>query len=206
MIDISWPLSEDITPYKERKLVRFTFFRTWEKDQARQSIVELDSHTGTHVDAPAHYTQNGKTIDQVELADLIGSCRVLDVSHVTDTITEQDLKGFGIKANDIILLKTKNSALMPTAAFKYDFISLEKSGAKYLAEKKIKAVGIDYLGIERDQPNHETHQFLLGNNIPIIEGLRLGKVKEGKYTLLCLPLSYKGLEAAPARAVLIKDD
>ena len=94
--------------------------------------------------------------------------------------------------------------LLPTAAFTYDFVYLEKSGAKYLAGKKVKTVGIDYVGIERDQPNHETHRFLLGNDIPIIEGLRLGKVKEGEYTLLCLPLAYKGMEAAPARAVLIK--
>jgi arylformamidase len=74
-----------------------------------------------------------------------------------------------------------------------------------LAEKKIKAVGIDYLGIERNQPNHETHTVLMSNEITIIEGLRLDHVPEGQFFLWCVPLAVIGLEAAPARALLIQE-
>ncbi len=69
----------------------------------------------------------------------------------------------------------------------------------------VKAVGTDYLGIERDQPGHETHRALLSHRVAIIEGLRLADVDAGKrYYLLCLPLKIVGFEAAPARAVLLK--
>ncbi len=203
IIDISWPISEEMTPYKERKLVKITRFRTWEKDKARQSAVELESHAGTHIDAPAHYVEKGKTIDALPLNHFNGSCTVVDLSAVREKITEDDLVKCTIKENDIVLLKTKNSDGEPTAPFNYTFIYLDKSAAAYLATKKVKTVGIDYLGVEREQPRHETHAILLSNNIPIIEGLRLGKVKAGRYRLFCLPLAYKGLEAAPARAVLI---
>ncbi len=80
---------------------------------------------------------------------------------------------------------------------------LEASGAKYLTEKKIKAVGIDYLGIEHSQPGHPTHETLMNGDVIVIEGLRLGHVQKGNYFFVCLPLNMIGLEAAPARAILM---
>jgi arylformamidase len=72
------------------------------------------------------------------------------------------------------------------------------------AEKKVKAIGIDYLGIERNQPDHATHTILMKHNIAIIEGLRLADAVAGDYFFICLPLNVIGLEAAPARAVLLR--
>tara|TARA_Y100000310_G_scaffold345863_1_gene471789 strand:+ start:52362 stop:52970 length:609 start_codon:yes stop_codon:yes gene_type:complete len=201
MIDISWPLTEDMTRYKERKLFHTRFFRVFSKDNARQSLAAMDSHAGTHIDAPAHYVKNGKTIDKVKLEIFNGRCRVLDLSKL-NVIGKDNLVKFKIKAGERILLKTKNSDLKANAKFNYDFVYLDASGGEYLASKKVKCVGIDYLGIERNQKGHETHGALLGNEIPIIEGLRLKGVKPGKYELVCLPLSYVGMEAAPCRAVL----
>ena len=71
------------------------------------------------------------------------------------------------------------------------------------SSKKIKAVGIDYLGIERNQPDHETHTILMKHEIGIIEGLRLSHVEPQRYFFLCLSLPVVGLEAAPARAILV---
>ena len=81
---------------------------------------------------------------------------------------------------------------------------LEASGAAYLAEKKVKAVGIDYLGIEHSQPGHPTHENLLNADIVVIEGLRLHHVQPGSYFFVCLPLNMIGTEAAPARAILME--
>ena len=78
-----------------------------------------------------------------------------------------------------------------------------RRGAAYLAQQKIKAVGIDYLGIERNQPDHATHTILMEANIGILEGLRLAAVQPRYYTLIALGLYTIGLEAAPVRAVLI---
>lgn len=89
--------------------------------------------------------------------------------------------------------------------FNFEFVYLDKSGAAYLKETGIRGVGIDTLGIERAQPNHETHKVLLNQNIIIIEGLRLEDIKEGEYTLYVLPLKIKNTEAAPSRAILIEN-
>ncbi len=80
---------------------------------------------------------------------------------------------------------------------------LSEGGARYLANKEVKLVGIDYLSIERGQPDHPTHKALLLKDIPILEGLRLAPIVEGTYTLYCFPLKLIGTEAAPCRAVLV---
>ncbi len=73
-----------------------------------------------------------------------------------------------------------------------------------MADIGINGVGIDALGIERDQPNHETHLSLMNAGIHIIEGLVLKDVPEDTYTLIALPLKVTGVEAAPLRAILMK--
>ena len=170
----------------------------------RETNITLSSHTGTHVDAPSHFIRDGKTIDQIELSSIIGPCKVFDMSVVTDGITRDHVENLDISAGDIVLFKTTNSATQPTDKFTPHFIYLEVSGAQCLMQRKVRAVGIDYLGIERSQQGHLTHQELFKSNITIIEGLRLNAIKQGKYFLCCLPLYTIGLEAAPARAVLIE--
>ena len=73
-------------------------------------------------------------------------------------------------------------------------------------DKGVIGAGIDSLGIERNQPNHETHKTLLSNKIMILEGLRLKHVEEGPYLLIAAPLNIPGVEASPVRAFLIERD
>jgi arylformamidase len=203
IIDISWPITLDMTAYKDRAVVAFQYTKTFEKDAARESVITLGSHSGTHVDAPSHFIADGASIHDVPVAATCGPCVVIDCTDVAECITDENLREHAIEKGAIILLKTRNSAYAVNASFRYDFIYLAASGAAYLASKKIKAVGIDYLGIERQQPNHETHELLMHNGITIIEGLRLSEAESGSYTLFCLPLRVQGLEAAPARAILL---
>lgn len=203
LIDISWPIFPGMSEYKDRNSVQFQQTKTFEKDQARETLMSMHVHTGTHVDAPAHFIHHGKTIEQVDVHSICGPCQVIDCTQVPEKITENDLAHHALHASDIILLKTSNSALEPTQPFHQQFVYLEHSGAQYLIQKKVKAVGIDYIGIERSQRNHETHTALLSHDISIIEGLRLGHVKPGAYFLICLPLLTIGIDAAPARAVLL---
>jgi len=203
IIDISWPISSHMTAYKDRSVVAFTHTKIYEKDHAREAQIVLGTHSGTHVDAPSHFLEHGQPLDQIDLNYLIGPCKVLDLTNIEEKITAKDLYNFDIVENDRILLKTKNSFLDSNAPFDSLFVYLEKSGADYLAAKNIQSIGIDYLGIERNQPDHATHSIVLEKNIPIIEGLRLGHVEPGEYMLCCLPLALQGLEAAPARAILL---
>ena len=207
IIDISWPVSPEMTVYKDKqeKKPKLTWLRTYDKDNVYESKTEIEAHTGTHVDAPKHFLAEGSSIEAVPLDRLVGNCVVLDLTHVQGKITNEHLQNTQINdTGSIVLLKTSNSSLPETGPFTKEFVYLEKSGAEYLAKKNVKAVGIDYLGIEREQPEHETHKILLGKGILIIEGLRLGHVQPGEYQLVCLPLKVKDAEASPARAILIK--
>lgn len=207
VFDISWPLSEATTGYKDKKILKFEPTKTFDKDGARETTITLSTHSGTHVDAPSHFLRDGKTIDQITLDRLVGTCMVLDMREVQEKITRADLAEFDdqILEGDILLLKTMNSATQATEKFTPHFVYLEHSGAQYLKEKGIKAVGIDYLGIEHSQQGHLTHKECMHNDIVIIEGLRLDHIEPGEYFFCCLPLLTLGLDGAPARAVLIQD-
>lgn len=206
IFDISWPLSEKTTGYKDRKTVTFETYKTFQVDNFRQSRITLDAHSGTHVDAPSHFLDDGKAIDAVPLERLVGGALVLDLSHEPEAITREVLQKYDavILPQHIILLKTTNSSTKADDPFIANFVYLEASGAEYLRQKGVQAVGIDYLGIERNQPDHGTHTKLMQDGIVIVEGLRLFDVQEGEYFFCCLPLALQGLEAAPARAILIQ--
>ena len=205
IFDISWPISKATTGYKDRSIVSIEEIKNFNRDGVRETAIHLSSHSGTHVDAPSHFLKEGKCIDEIHLDRLIGDCVVLDMTTCAERITRDCLLAHDneITQGSIILLRTTNSDLSPTDKFSSHFVYLEASGAAYLAEKQVKAVGIDYLGIEHSQPGHPTHENLLNADIVIVEGLRLHHVQPGSYFFVCLPLNVIGTEAAPARAVLM---
>lgn len=203
--DISMTIAPNMTVYKnmQQNKPRLDVTRDFGSSNAYESVLAMHMHTGTHMDAPLHMIEGGKTIDQTDLSKVVTWCKVLDMSAVKDCITKSDLQSKQIEPGDFVLLKTRNSL---QEEFDNSFVYLEKSGAKYLADRGVIGVGIDSLGIERAQPNHETHITLLGNDIPILEGLRLAHIKAGRYFLLAVPLSIAGAEAAPVRALLIDEN
>ncbi len=203
--DISWPISQATTEYKNKGTIQLTAVKGFETDGVRDSTITLGTHTGTHVDAPSHFLKDGKSIDMISLDRVMGRAIVLDLMTVFESISADDLARYDIKEGDIVLLRTANSALGITDPFNGNFIYLDASGARYLAEKNIKAVAIDYLGIERGDPEHTTHITLMKADIVIIEGVRLSHVPAGDYFMICLPLAIIGLEAAPARAILMTE-
>jgi arylformamidase len=166
-----------------------------------ETRVEMNMHTGTHMDMPLHVFPNGNTIDTLQLEKVVTKCKVLDFKDIDGKISKESFKDKDISEGDFILLKTKNSFF---DILESEFIYLDKSGAEYLRDKKIKGLGIDGLGIERNQPGHESHKILLGAGIVMLEGLRLGEVEEDVYLLAAAPINIAGAEAAPVRAILIK--
>ncbi|NLC32210.1 MAG: cyclase family protein [Clostridiales bacterium] len=207
IIDISMPISPGMPTYKERieKRPTHSWASRMPQDSANESVYQLNLHTGTHLDAPLHMIEGGKTTQEgLPLERLMVQAKVFDLSHVDDKIgiQESDLAGLDIKEGDFILLKTSNSSHPRSGGV--DYVSLKESGAKYLAGKKIIGVGIDALGIERDQAGHPTHRSLMEKDIIILEGLMLQDAAPGQYLLIALPLKIEGVEGAPARAVLIE--
>jgi len=200
--DVSMEISEDMIVYKNKldKKPTLRITKDYSMAESYESIITMGMHTGTHIDAPLHMIEGGKTIDSIALENLIRKCKVLDFTEVENKITKEILERKEIQKGDFILLKTKNSF---SKEFDFQFIYLEKSGAEYLKNIGIAGVGIDALGIERDQPGHETHKILLSQDIIIIEGLKLNEVEEGEYTLYAPPLKIRNVEAAPVRVILV---
>ena len=202
--DISMIIENEMGVYKnlEEKKPIINFVKEMPKDSINESIMTMNLHTGTHIDAPLHIFQGGDTIEKVDLNKLITKCRVIDLTQVEDKITKVDLVNKELKADEFLLFKTKNSFY---EGFSPEFIYLDRSGAEYLCDLNIKGVGTDAYGIERAQADHATHKLLFSKQIIVIEGIRLKDVPEGEYTLCALPLKIKGVDGAPARVVLIED-
>ena len=176
-------------------------------DSANVSKLAFGAHTGTHVDAPNHFIEGTRRVDQLDLNKLMGSCRVVGVS---DDVLAIEPEHFGnIDGVDRVIFKTKNSAFWNDAEFHSDFAHLSPAAADALVARDMKLVGIDYLSIERfHSGDHAVHKALLSSEIVILEGLDLREVEPGDYELICLPLKYVGGEGdgAPARAVLVSKD
>ncbi len=203
LYDISMPISENMIVYKNRteKKPVFRIVANYDKNSVYETDICLNLHTGTHVDAPLHVFKNGQMVDNYPLEKFYGDAIVIDLSNIEGGIDREHLIDKCIQENDIVIFKTKNSEDL---IFNFDFVFLSLSGAQYLSEQKIKTVGIDGLGIERNQADHSTHKELLIQNIPIIEGLRLKNIKEGRYQFIGFPVSILNTEASLLRAVLIE--
>ncbi len=199
--DISMTITPDMPVYKGRaeKRPHMSVDSDFATGTAYETRINMNLHTGTHIDAPLHFVEGGGTIDGMPLDKMVCKCRVIDVTHVVEGISAKDIEGKTIEAGDFVLLKSRNSI---EDLLEGDFVYLDSTGAKYLKDKGIVGVGSDALGIERAQPHHETHKALLGSGIVILEGLRLADVPEGEYLLIAVPVKIQA-EAAPVRAILI---
>ncbi|MFC3040383.1 cyclase family protein [Virgibacillus xinjiangensis] len=200
MYDVSAEIYEGMPVYKNKE-EKQPKISTVTNGHVTESRIDLDLHTGTHVDSPLHMINDGETMETINIEDLVGKVKLFDVTHVEDRITKEDIEGFPIERGDFILFKTKNSQ---EEAFDFDFIFVAADAAEYLAEVGIKGVGIDGLGIERSQPEHPTHRTLFEHRIIIAEGLRLLDVPEGEYFMVAAPLRIKGTDASPARVLLFE--
>lgn len=199
IIDITRPLSEDILVFPGD---RAPVFR--QSDHGRYLITDLhlNTHTGTHIDAPVHYLKTGETIDTIPLSHVIGTCRVLDVRTAGIRITADHLDG-RLKGVERLLLKTSFSG---KTRFDVNYPSLSADAAFLITRSDMKCVGIDSPSVESCDGDGAIHRELLRQGCIIIELLDLSTVEEGDYTLIALPLRFSGLDGSPARVVLIENN
>lgn len=173
-------------------------------DPATVSKLSMGSHTGTHMDAPRHFIRGGKGLDDMPLETAVGPARVVLVRN-PKVITPEELRSHQIRRGERILLKTRNSARCWKAdRFLKDFVSLSPEAARFLAQRRVRMVGVDYLsvGSYRKRNGVEVHRTLLRAGIWILEGLNLSHTRPATYELLCLPLRIAQSDGAPARAIL----
>jgi len=169
---------------------------------ANVSAIHTGCHIGTHIDAPLHFIEEGRSIEALDLDLFVGEVTVFPMS-VERCIDRDDLETLGIRDGQRILFKTANSDLWEIDTFQADYVYITESAASYLVETRVKTVGIDYLSVERFGLDHApTHKILLGAGVGVIEGLDLREVNGGVYDLVCLPLKLAGADGSPARVIL----
>jgi len=204
--DVTFPLSERTPIYEGDPAVKINVCAELSKgDGANVTGLCFGAHTATHVDAPNHFIDGTRRVDELELEKLIGDCQVIELEKSVMAITAEHLAAWD--NTERVLFKTRNSDFWnePEKGFRTDFTYLEPEAARILVEKGIKLVGIDYLSVEKfGSADFATHITLLEKEVVIVEGLDLREVPAGRYELICLPLKLVGGtgDGAPARTVL----
>src|SRR5438874_2238589 len=176
---VHWPGD---TPYQWKSNMQIS-----QGDVANLSEIAGSSHTGTHVDAPLHFIENGASIDSMPVSVMMGRARVIGVQD-RETIRVSELEPHEIARGERILFRTSNSTrLWRTDTFQENYVYIPPDTAEYLAHVQVQLVGVDYLSVGGfHSGNPETHKALLGAGIWIIEGLNLEQVEPGEYELVCL--------------------
>ena len=176
---------------------------------ANVSRLDLGSHSGTHVDAPKHFFDDGAGVDTLALDILMGPARLVVMTDSVTSVGRAELEPLGLAGVTRLLICTRNSAWLASGSreFHPDYTYVAPDGAAYLVEIGVQLVGVDYLSVEQfHSGHHRTHRTLLERGVIIVEGLQLGGLPAGEYDLRCLPLRLEGLDGAPARAVLVSND
>ena len=203
LIDVSVPLEPSLASYPGN--VPFTLEankRLARGDSSNVSALHMSAHSGTHVDAPRHFFDEGLSTEALPLEMLIGRTRVIEL-RTRGGITADDLRTLDLAEDVRVLIKTTNSRLWGDSTFHTDYVGITESAARYLVEHGIKVVGVDYLSVEVFKtPGAPAHHVLLGGGTIVIEGLNLRDVDPGVYEMYCLTLRIVGSDGAPARVVL----
>jgi arylformamidase len=203
VIDISLPITPDMPIWPGDPGPEIRPVTTLEIDGVQVSQLVLGTHTGTHLDAPRHFIPGGRTIDQLDLAALVGLCRVIEVVSADGHLSRADLQRFELQPDERVLLKTRNSCRPAAQTFTPDFAALAPSAADYICEQGVRLVGIDGPSIDTwNASDFPCHKRLLRDDILIVENLVLRYVMPGIYGLIAAPLNIAGADGCPIRALL----
>jgi len=188
-IDISRRISPKMERYPSDPPVEISDFKSLKNGNSCNLLrLSFGSHTGTHIDAPKHIIDSGRSVDEINLDRFSGRVRVENISKCSN---KKDISGILKKCKGILFKVSKRKKV------------ITKEDAKLLVKNGAKIIGTEGLSIEDTScKSHPVHQLLLKNGVIIIENLDLQKVKNGYYNLISFPLKIKKGDGAPVRAVL----
>jgi arylformamidase len=210
MVDVSLPIGPGMLVWPGNPGVEIApNQRIADGDDANVSRLSIGTHAGTHVDPPVHFVEGAAGIDRVPVEVLFGPCFVADARGLRGQLGPTDLEGLGIpKGTDRLLLRSDNSDLWRREAVSFpdEYVCLSPDGARWIVRSGMRLIGVDFLSVEKKGARgHPTHVELLSNGVVIVEGLDLGEVEPGRYTLAVLPLKIVDGDGGPARAVLLEE-
>ena len=162
---------------------------------------KMCAHNGTHVDAPYHFINDGKTIDQVDMERFIGYA--FAISHEGD-ITAEDAHSFISQAREAALSSGNAECDCYNRILVKGDATMTEDAAKVFAENRIMLFGNESQTVGPLDAPLAVHLIMLGAEIVLLEGIRLGEVPDGVYLVNSAPLNLGGSDGAPCRAVLLK--
>lgn len=175
-------------------------------DAADTSHLSLSAHTGTHVDAPSHMRRGDpRSLDRIPIAAFFGPARLFHFPRAR-AIDAAMLAALDWRGVERALFRTPNSVRWARRkSFFRDYATFTADGARFLARRRLRLVGIDSLSIDPyGSPDHPAHGALLARGIAVVEGMCFAGVPAGDYLLSCPPLRIAGGDGAPARALLVR--
>ncbi len=198
IIDITRTLGLDTVSFPDD--VDFSTSHTRASGYALSRLV-MSSHSGTHIDAPLHFFEARESLDEVPVERFFLDADVIEIESQA-AVTVSELDGYPIKPGQAVLFKTRNSDL-PRERFHENFVYIESDAARWLVDKGVSLVGIDYISVERyDDMDFPVHRILLGAGALILEDVDLRSAPPGRYSLTCFPIKTVRADGAPCRAVL----
>ena len=205
--DISLPISPNLPVWPGDPKIELELIASMDAgSDANVSRIAAGVHIGTHVDAPHHFLNDGRTVESLDLDILTGKAFVLHLDDNVNAITAKILDTAPIPPATLrLLLRTKNSRqwTLDAPEFQRDFVAISPDGAEWLVSHGIQLVGVDYLSVAPFDAPVPTHKIVLAAGMIVIEGCDLSQVPQGEYELYCLPLKLIGAEGAPARTILV---
>ena len=157
------------------------------------SALFICAHNGTHVDAPLHFFEDGKSVEQIPLEHFVGECFVAE--HNGDVLEADAYE---------ILAKARKVGAEKRILIKGNATVTEEV-ARVFANAEILLLGNESQSVGPLDSPMAVHKILLSKNIALLEGIVLDKAQEGRYILNCAPLNIKGFEGSPCRAILIEE-
>lgn len=200
-IDISQPLTNDMAVWPGD--TPFNFKLSFAKEQTGSVNIgqfTTSAHTGTHIDAPYHFDENGEKVHELDVNIYIGGARVVDVTGC-EMIGREELEPFNLDGVKRLLLKTSDGRDL--GRFPEKFTIFRENIGPFLKEKGVRLLGTDAPSVDAvDSKTMDAHHSLNDNGVYILENIVLTGVEPGEYELIALPLAIEGADGSPVRAVL----
>lgn len=213
VIDLTHTISENMPVYPGTEKPKLEVASTYEKDGFKETLLTMFSHTGTHMDSPAHLFSQRTTLDSFSAEQFVGKGIVVDCSNLKEgqKITMKYIETVKEKADtaQYILFYTGWDKYWGTDAYFGNYPYITEEVAEYLIKSKKKGVGIDVIGNDPIKDENLTiHKKLFAEtDIVVIENLTsLDKVRNNIFTFCALPIKFKDSDGAPVRAIAILED
>jgi kynurenine formamidase len=210
VVDLSHTISANMPVYPETEPPVFECPCTIDEHGFCETKIDLFSHTGTHMDAPAHIIAGSQTLDQFPVESFFGSAGIIDVSGVKESRIEIDHVApyeASIRRWEFAVLCSGWSRFWGEAKYYQGYPLLSVEAAVWLSGFPLKGLGIDMISVDAmGSTDFPVHRVFLEKNILIIENLtNLEKIDGDDFRLACLPLKFEDADGSPVRAVAIME-